>query len=193
MRYRNLLKIVMPVLLLMGSAAPSWAGGGGFALGLGLGALFTADVIANSYPPYYAYPYYQTPYYPGSDYYAPAYDYPRPLPYAEPRPIDRSAYGQTPAVDSAAQDISPDRSPHDLTVVNDYHLELRTLLDEKLKDGAITRAQHDAAANGVDQLDRQAHAEAAAHGGTLTGDEQSALIQQYQRDYYLFNHDFIVD
>ena len=192
MRYHSLLKIVMPALLLTGSAAPSWAGGGGFGLGLGLGlgALFTADIIANSYPPYYPYPYSPAPYYPAPYY---PYSYPAPYAYPPPQPTMNSAYSQPRQAVPAVQSIRQDTSRHDLPVVTDYHGELVALLDQKLKDGDITKGQSAAEVDRLDQMDRQARAEAAAQGGTLTGSEESALVEQYQQAYYLINHNFVVD
>jgi hypothetical protein len=182
MRYRNHLKIVMPVLLLTGSVAPSWAGGGGFGLGLGLGALFTADIIANSYPPYYPAPYY--PYYPYNS--AAPYAYPAPQPTVNS--TDTPPRQALPAVPSTREDTSR----YDLTVVTDYHTELLALLDQKLKDGDITKGQSAAEVEALDQMDRLARAEAAAQGGTLTGTQERALVVQFQQAYYLINHNFVV-
>ena len=189
MHYRRLLKIVMPLLLLTGSAAPSWAGGGGFGLGLGLGALFTADVIAHSYPLYYPYPYYTGPYYPAPYY---PYSYPAPYAYRASQSTVNSGYVQPRQTVPAAQNSREDTIRYDLTVVTDYHTELLALLDQKLKNGDITKGQSAAEVDRLDQMDREAHADAAAQGGTLTDTQQRVLVEQYQQAYYFINHNFVV-
>jgi TRAP-type uncharacterized transport system substrate-binding protein len=80
----------------------------------------------------------------------------------------------------------------DLSTVTDLHLELRTLLDQKLKEGNITQAQYTAEAKYLDQIDQEAHTAASANGGTLSADQEAAFVQQLHKAYYAINHDLIL-
>jgi|GEM_PF-1647210 len=80
-----------------------------------------------------------------------------------------------------------------LTAVNDLLLELRTLLDQKLKDGAITKAQHDAEATYLSRVEKQAQLDATANGGHLTATQERAITQQLHQAYYAINHDLVVN
>jgi hypothetical protein len=79
----------------------------------------------------------------------------------------------------------------DLTTVTDLHLELSTLLDQKLKEGNITQAQRDSEAKYLDQIDQEAHAAASANGGALTADQESDFVQRLHKAYYTINHNLI--
>ena len=92
---------------------------------------------------------------------------------------------------SPAPSYSAGNSHRDLTAVNDLHLELSILLDQKLKENAITKTQHDAEMAYLDKLSAQARSEAAANGGSLSADQEDALVQQLHHAYYLINHNFI--
>jgi uncharacterized protein YjiS (DUF1127 family) len=111
-------------------------------------------------------------------------------------------WGATPAKNPPSASVEPWTAPpsgaareqparRDLTAVNDLLLELRALLDQKLKDGTITPAQHDAERQYLDKLQEQAKAQAASNGGTLTADQEEALVRQLHKAYYSISHNFI--
>jgi len=98
----------------------------------------------------------------------------------------------------AAKSVPPSPSAQpagrrDLSTVTDLHLELRTLLDQKLKEGNITQVQHTAEAKYLDQIDQEAHAAASANGGALTADQEKAFVQQLHKAYYAINHNLITN
>ena len=78
------------------------------------------------------------------------------------------------------------------TTVSDLLLELNALLDQKLKDGAITNAQHDAEAEYLHRIDSQAQA-AMRSNGTLSPEEEEQCVEQLHRAYYAINHDLVVN
>jgi hypothetical protein len=84
-----------------------------------------------------------------------------------------------------------DHSRHERTAVNDLLLELRTLLNLKLKDGSITKAQHDAELRYLDQVEHEADTEAGDNGGTLDGEQEQVLTQKLHQAYYTINHNFV--
>ena len=98
----------------------------------------------------------------------------------------------------ASRSVSPSPSAEpaarraDLTTVTDLHLELTTLLDQKLKEGNITQAQHDSEAKYLDQIDQEAHTAASANGGALTADQEASFVQQLHKAYYAINHNLIL-
>jgi hypothetical protein len=75
--------------------------------------------------------------------------------------------------------------PHDLPAINDLLLELRTLLDVKLKSGDITKAQHDAEGAYLDRIEQE------AHSGSLTEDKENELVHQLHKAYYSINHNLV--
>jgi len=68
---------------------------------------------------------------------------------------------------------------------------LRALLDKKLADGDITKAQHDGMNHYLDQIDQHVHSDASSNGGTLTLDQESAALQQLQRAEGSITQNFI--
>jgi len=80
-----------------------------------------------------------------------------------------------------------------LMAVNDLQTELHALLDQKLKEGSITGAQHDAEAGYLAQLDRQAHSEAEANGGRLAPPDEAELVRKLHGAYYAINHNLVVN
>lgn len=70
---------------------------------------------------------------------------------------------------------------------------MNALLDKKLKDGDITKRQHDDEAARLNAIDQQAQKKAAANGDYLTGDQEGAFIQRFQHAYYIINHNFVVE
>jgi len=80
-----------------------------------------------------------------------------------------------------------------LMAVNDLQMELRALLDQKLKEGSITGVQHDAEARYLTQLDRQAHSEAEANGGRLTSYDEADMVRKLHQAYYVINHNLVVN
>jgi hypothetical protein len=70
---------------------------------------------------------------------------------------------------------------YNLAAINDLLLELRTLLDQKLKDGDITRAQHDSELNYLAEMEKDAQA----------GADPNTIVQQLHHAYYTINHNFI--
>jgi hypothetical protein len=156
--------------------------------------------------PDYSYPYYGYYYAP----YAPAYAYEtyetaaaaRPLTKEELRfkyddgDITKEEYeaGLRQLAETKAQPRAEDKSRGEpLTAVNDLQMELRVLLDQKLKEGSITRAQHDAEVQYLGQIDRQAHSEAQANGGRLAPYDESALVRKLHQAYYAINHNLVVN
>ena len=114
-----------------------WRGGccwGGFALGLGIGALATAPLW---YPPAYAYPAYPYPAYPAYSYPAysyPAYPAPVYAPPSDPGPTGQTSqstgvtYGTSPASPPpSAQGSAPTGSQSCQTVTVEGHNETRIL------------------------------------------------------------------
>jgi hypothetical protein len=86
---------------------------------------------------------------------------------------------------------APRSSAKGLANITDLHLELTTLLDQKLKDGDITRAQHDSEATYLNQLESEARNEANATGGRLTTEGENSFTQQFHQAYYSINHNLI--
>jgi hypothetical protein len=80
----------------------------------------------------------------------------------------------------------------DLTAVTDLALELRALLDQKLKDGDITKKQHDQEIEYLARIEKQARADADDAGGRLTAAQENDFVQQLHRAYYAINHNLIV-
>jgi hypothetical protein len=70
---------------------------------------------------------------------------------------------------------------------------LRTLLDQKLKGGDITKVQHDRETNYLTDLDKKEKSEAAANGGNLSPDQETALMQQLDRAESAINQNFIAN
>jgi len=118
-----------------------------------------------------------------------SYYYPAPQAYD----IPPQEYAQPTQTAPPIQNLRPDISRHNLTVVSDYKSELQAILDQKLKDGDITKRQHDAELERLRQLDKQAKDDASVNRGYLTGDQEGALVRQYDRAYYVINHNFVVD
>ena len=77
--------------------------------------------------------------------------------------------------------------PHDPQAISDLLLELRTLLDVKVKDGDITKPQHDAEAAYLDRLAQETHSAA------LTEDDESGLVQKLHQAYYAISHNLVTD
>jgi len=108
---------------------------------------------------------------------------PKPKPAAEPA---AAAPAQLPGAAPAAT-----ASRADLASVNSLQRELHALLDRKLKDGDITKAQHDGEIQYLDDIHEQERAQAAANGGAPSADQLSSQMSQLQREYYRINHNFI--
>jgi len=68
---------------------------------------------------------------------------------------------------------------------------LRALLDKKLADGDITKAQQDGMNRYLNQIDQHIHSDAAANNGTLTPDQESAALQQLRRSEESITQNFI--
>ena len=102
---------------------------------------------------------------------------------------------ESPATEAKPVPVTaPTANPYahrELTPIDDLLLELRTLLDEKLKEGEITKAQHTAEGRRLDAIERQANASKKSHGGILPRDEQAALTIQLHQAYYDISHNFI--
>jgi len=96
-----------------------------------------------------------------------------------------------PAASEPAEKTEPSSSVQGFARVSDLHLELTTLLDQKLKDGDITRAQHDSEINYLNQIKSQAHDDASANNGRLTGEQENTYVQQLHQAYYAINHNLI--
>ena len=79
----------------------------------------------------------------------------------------------------------------DSRAISDLHLELTTLLDQKLKDRDITRAQHDSEMAYLNQIKSQARDDASANNGRLTGEQESTYVRQLHQAYYAINHNLI--
>ena len=99
--------------------------------------------------------------------------------------IAREPYPTVTPTTTAAERPPAVHARQDLQAVNDLLLELHTLLDQKLKEGAITRPQHDAEAASLDRIDQQ------AHGGALTENEAGGLVQKLHQAYYAISHNFV--
>lgn len=101
---------------------------------------------------------------------------------------------------SAAPEVSPATQPESAytppirnsTTVSDLLLELRTLLDQKLKDGAITKAQDAAEASYLKSIDDQVQTASRTNGGALSPEDEQQFIDQLHQAYYAINHDLIV-
>ena len=78
--------------------------------------------------------------------------------------------------------VTPERTTgYNIAAINDLLLELRTLLDQKLKDGDITRAQHDSELSYLTQTEKDAQA----------GGHPNTIVQELHHAYYTINHNFI--
>jgi len=71
--------------------------------------------------------------------------------------------------------------------------QLRKLLDKKLADADITKAQHDGMAAYLDRIDKQVRSDASANEGRLTPDQESAVRQQLQRAEDSITKNFVVN
>jgi hypothetical protein len=76
-------------------------------------------------------------------------------------------------------------SHHDPQAINDLLLELRTLLNVKLKSGDITKSQHDTEAAYLSRLEQE------AHSGTLSSGAAGDVVQKLHQAYYNINHNFV--
>ena len=86
------------------------------------------------------------------------------LPRMTPLPGTRPAADEVPA--------------HDLKAVKDKLAQVRALLDQKLSEGNITKAQKESEAKYLDQLEKVAQAQAAANNGTISTRQESTLLQE---------------
>ena len=77
--------------------------------------------------------------------------------------------------------------PHDSQAMSDLILELRTLLDVKVRNGDITKPQHDAEAAYLDRLAQETHSAA------LTEDDESRLVQKLHQAYYAISRNLVTD
>ena|ERR1035437_8779497 len=185
MRRRGILG--MAILFFFSSVPPSWAwGGGGWGLlaGLGLVAAVTGPWGPYGYPAY-AYGPYNAYCYPG--YYYPPYAYPRASP-PPPIPYQSTAQPSPGMANPTAAQLAPEGGlRHDPQAMSDLLLELRTLLDVKVKDGDITKPQHDAEAAYLDRLAQE------SHSASLTEDDESGLVQKLHQAYYAISRNFVTD
>ena len=78
-----------------------------------------------------------------------------------------------------------------LQKVNGEITRLRALLDKKLADGDITKAQRDGMNNFLDRIDQHVHSDAASNGGTLTADQEGSALQQLRRANDSINQNFV--
>jgi len=92
---------------------------------------------------------------------------------------------------ASSEPPAPLVSRRDLSAVTDLHLELITLLDQKLKDGGITPVQQAVEAKYLDQMDQEAHDAAAANGGTLPADQEADFVRRLHKAYYAINHNLV--
>ena len=83
------------------------------------------------------------------------------------RPASESAPATTPDVNVMA--------------VTDRIARLRDLLDQKVASGDITKAQRRGLADYLDRTEKQVKSQAASHDGTLTADQEEAVMQQLRR------------
>jgi len=89
---------------------------------------------------------------------------------------------------------NPVDQPHrDLKTVNEEIIRLRTLLDKKLAHGDITKGQHDKMNEYLARIDQKVQSDAAANGGTLTLDQENAVLEQLERVSDSINKDFVVN
>jgi hypothetical protein len=121
------------------------------------------------YDPYWAYdPYpYYAPTYPAYPYY--------PYPYYPAYPPPAYSPATTPEPAASAPASSPDSARRDLRYTTAMISHARDAVKFEFQDGDVSRQQYEAATRNIDAVDREAQAEAAEGGGTITGDQERAL------------------
>jgi hypothetical protein len=80
-----------------------------------------------------------------------------------------------------------------LATVDQQIARLRNQLDQKLKVGNITKAQHDGMVDYLARTEKQARSQASANGGTLTHDQEEALRQQLERVEQTIEHNLVIN
>jgi hypothetical protein len=108
-------------------------------------------------------------------------------PYPGVEPVSAAQTSAAPPSNAAA---SPLR--RDSTAVSDLLLELRALLDQKLKDKEITKPQYDAEKSYLARVEQQAQADAQTNGGALSAGQEDRWVQQLHQAYYAIVHNFVV-
>jgi hypothetical protein len=88
---------------------------------------------------------------------------------------------------------SRDNIRRDLNTVNDEMKRLRVLLDKKLEDGDITKAQRTRMSNHLDLIDKEIQSSASVNGGSLTLDQETTILRQLQRASDSIEKNFVVD
>jgi len=149
--------VILPSLLVITAAIPSWAWRGGFR-GPGIGLYVAGGPWWG-----YDYPYYGPPDYP---YYYP--DAAQPYPYTYALPVAPSQETQTAA---------PDNSRQDLKFLYRQIAQARNQVDFDYQDGDISRSEHNAELMRLYRIKKEAQTEAKLNGGYLTGDQENELLQ----------------
>jgi hypothetical protein len=109
-------------------------------------------------------------------------------PYPEVEPVSAAQTSAAPASKVEA----PASSRRTSTAVSDLLLELRALLDQKLKDKEITKPQYDAEKSYLMRVEQQSNADAQANGGALSADQEDQVVQELHQAYYAIVHNFVV-
>jgi hypothetical protein len=149
-------RITVSIILACSLAAPGWAWRGGWRgprVGVYLGPW-----------PWWNDPYYDS-YYP----YDPPYAY---------YPADEVPYVLEGVAPPQQTGNLPDNARHDLRFLKKQIDMARDQVDFALEDGDVSRAQHDAEMRHLEEIEAEAHAEAKAGGGTITGDQERDLLRQ---------------
>jgi hypothetical protein len=76
---------------------------------------------------------------------------------------------------------SPDQSRHDLRRVMNEIRRMRGSIDFALEDGDVSQEQHNAEITRLSDIEKEAHAEARASNGTITGDQEMTLLQEIRQ------------
>jgi hypothetical protein len=132
-------------------------------------------------PYYYHYDSYYDPYYSYYPYAPYPYAYaPYPYPYVPSNPGNQpQSPSQTPYPGTGDQESEqapkPDNTRHNLKYINSMIAHARASVNYEYEDGDITQAQKDAALRNIEAVEQEAKSQAAAQGGTITGDQERAL------------------
>ncbi len=81
-------------------------------------------------------------------------------------------------VSESSSPSAPEVSGHDLKKVTDEIHRTHLLMDQKLKEGNITKAQYDGLSDYLARTEKHAQADASENDGTLSPDEENTILQQ---------------
>ncbi len=87
-----------------------------------------------------------------------------------------------PRQERSTRQASVSKTPNrNLGATTDKISQLRGLLDKKLSESNITKAQHDGMADYLARTEKQVRSQASANGGSLTRDQEEAVREQLER------------